>query len=85
MNSSGSAVSCCHSSTWRNQVSASSTSSPLTRSPFVLLVPPVRRDPVLGRPVHLLRADLDLVPASPPGPKTVVCSERYMFDLGVAT
>ena len=33
MNSSGSFVSCCHSSTWRNQVSASSTS-------FALACPP---------------------------------------------
>ncbi len=84
MNSSGSFVSCCHSSTCRNQVSVSSTSSP---------PPPPPRCPSLyfqcaAIPYSAVRCisrvRIWISYSRPPGPKMVVWRERYMLDLGVA-
>jgi hypothetical protein len=43
----------------------------------------VRGDAELGHLVHLARADLDLQ-RQPLGPITVVCSDWYMLNFGMA-
>ena len=79
MNSSGSFVSCCHSSTWRNQVSVSSTSSP--RAPslyFQCAAMPYSAVRCISR------VRIWISYSRPPGPKMVVWSDWYMLLLGVA-
>src|SRR5207302_9097776 len=50
---------------------------------LLLLVEPVRRDALLGDPVHLAGADLDLDRVAL-GPMTVVWSDWYMLTFGIA-
>ena len=83
MNSSGSAESCCHSNTCRNHVSASSTSVPprwASSSSLYRQCAAIPYSDVLC--ISSVRIWISYL--RPPGPKTVVCSDRYMFDFGVA-
>ncbi len=82
MNSSGSRASCCHSRTCRNQVRASSTSSPRMSFPRSLYFQCAAIPSSAVRCISSVRIWTSY--RRPPGPKTVVWIDRYMLDFGVA-